>query len=327
MLDPSSESLACARCRGELAAEDLRCMLCGLATSDQSVAAPARALAEVLRCDGCGAALSYSAEHRAARCGFCGATMHVEAPADPIEQASLALPFAVESAQARAALAAWLGSRGFFRPSDLATASTVDELKPLYWAGWVVDARAKVSFTGDSNAGAHRAAWAPHAGQASMDFARIVVSGSRGLTLAETRALCPAYDLRTAQPIESVDPHPLIERFEVQRSAARQMIVRAIEATAADRVEREGHLPGSRFRKVRVAVMLEHLASRRVAFPAWILAYRYRGELFRAIVHGQDARVVIGTSPISIGKVVAVIALACLVLALAIFVYAELGAR
>jgi hypothetical protein len=34
------------------------------------------------------------------------------------------------------------------------------------------------------------------------------------------------------------------------------------------------------------------------ALPAWILAYRYRGHPYRAIVHGQRAEVVFGRAPI-----------------------------
>jgi hypothetical protein len=299
----STSALACTRCHGELEPEDLRCPLCGLAAEDHSASAPTRARADVLRCNGCGAALSYSAEHRAAKCGFCGSSLRVEAPSDPIEQAEQVLPFRVGEEQARRALTAWLGSRGFFRPSDLASASTVAEMKPLFWAAWLFDAKATISYTADSNAGARQASWAPHAGQTSMTFTRLVVPGSRGLAHEETAQLVPRYDIGTAQPASDAATEPLIERFELQRSAARRKIVDAIRATAAADVLSRGLLPGTRFRNVKVAVLLQHLETRRVAFPAWVLAYRYRGKLHRAIVHGHDAALVLGTSPISIAKV------------------------
>jgi hypothetical protein len=313
----TGEALACTRCNGALEPEDLRCPLCGLACADHSGAAPERARAEVLRCDGCGAALAYSAEHRAAQCGFCGSALHIEAPSDPIEQAEHLLPFRVGDADARRALAAWLGSRGFFRPSDLASASTIADMKPLFWAGWLCEAQAMVSFTGDSDAGAERSRWAPHAGQAPMHFQRLVVSGSRGLSWEETAALVPLYDLSSAQPASSADPRALIERFELQRSAARQLIGAAIHGTAAANVQRDGLLPGSTFRNVKVSVLLEKLATHRVAFPAWVLAYHYRGKLYRAIVHGHDARFILGTSPVSIGKILLVVFLVLAALAFA----------
>ena len=313
----AGEALACTRCRGELEPEDLRCPLCGFACADHSAAAPERARANVLRCDGCGAALAYSAEHQAAQCGFCGSALRIEAPSDPIEQAEHLLPFRVGDADARRALGVWLGSRGFFRPSDLATASTIADMKPLFWAGWVCEAQALVSFTGDSDADNGRSQWAPHSGQAQMQFERLVVSGSRGLSWEETTALVPNYDLSSAQPAASADPRLLIERVELQRSAARQVIGAAIHGTAAANVQRDRLLPGSRFRNVKVSVLLDRLATHRVAFPAWVLAYHYRGKLYRAIVHGHDARYILGTSPVSIAKVLLVVFLVLAALALA----------
>lgn len=309
-------SATCVRCKAELEPEDLRCPLCALACTHDAQAAPVRARAEVLRCDGCGAAISYSAERRAPSCVFCGATMRVEVPVDPIEQAQLVLPFRVDEAKARAALSAWLGARGFFAPGDLSRASTVDTMKPICWAGWITDTDALVSYTGDSDAGHGRASWAPHAGQAPMRFESLLVSASRGLTQKECLALAGGYDLGSARPASEADLATPIERFEVQRSVARERVVDAIHRTAAGRVQHQGHIPGSRFRNVKVAVLLKRLVTRRVAFPAWVLAYRYRGKLHRAVVHGQTAAV-IGSSPVSWARIAAVVSLVAAVVAIA----------
>ena len=45
--------------------------------------------------------------------------MEVETPEDPVEQAEHFVRFRVSSQDAHGALKQWLGSRGFFRPSDL----------------------------------------------------------------------------------------------------------------------------------------------------------------------------------------------------------------
>jgi len=62
-----------------------------------------------------------------------------------------------------------------------------------------------------------------------------------------------------------------------------------------------------------VAVLLQQLETRRLALPSYVLAYRYRRSLYRAIVHGQDARCVFGKAPLSIGKIALVIVLVLLV--------------
>lgn len=317
---------ACARCATPLEEGDLRCCVCGL-TAPAEIAREARAVMKILRCTECGAAVAYSAEAGAPRCAFCAAVMKIEEPVDPIEQADLILPFRVSPEQAQELLRAWLGSLGFFRPSDLASTSALESVKAIWWAGWIVDAEALVSFAADSNAGARRSVWAPHAGQTQLSFQSLLVSASRGLSLDETYRLTPHYDLTTAGPAPRAPvAGVLLEQFEAQRSAARRTLVDAIRATAAARLQ-QGYIPGSSFRHVRVAVVLHAFTTRRAGLPSYILAYRYRDKVYRAIVHGQDGRCVFGEAPYSVGKILLVIVACIGVVAALIGLLALLSAR
>ena len=58
---------------------------------------------------------------------------------------------------------------------------------------------------------------------------------------------------------------------------------------------------------MKTTVLLESLFTHRYAMPAFVFAYRYGGELYRAVVHGQTFNCVIGRSPISWLKVFGVI--------------------
>jgi hypothetical protein len=256
-----------------------------------------------MRCDACGAAIAYDPSAQAPKCAFCASVMHLERIEDPVEQTEWILPFAVGPEQAQASLRAWMKTLGWYRPGDLATQSTIDSLRPIWWAAWIFDADALVSWTADSDYGNRRSYWAPHAGQTNMRFERILVNASRGLTIAEAGRLAGFFDLRTAGKQPHGPPGTVLESFDVQRSAARKRIADACEAEAAARVQREGHIPGSRFRNVRAAVVLHGLKTNRMALPVWILAYRYGDKLYRAIVHGQDARCVFGDAPISWMKI------------------------
>ncbi|HEX8539138.1 MAG TPA: zinc ribbon domain-containing protein, partial [Cystobacter sp.] len=80
-------------------------------------------------------------------------------------------------------------------------------------------------------------------------------------------------------------------------------------------VQRE-HIPGRRFRNVHVAVVLSRRETRRYALPAYVLAYRYRREVYRVVVHGQDPAMVLGEAPVSVLKVVLVVLGVLLALAL-----------
>jgi hypothetical protein len=106
--------------------------------------------------------------------------------------------------------------------------------------------------------------------------------------------------------VSATNADVVIESFDAQRSAARQMVNRAIEGLAKARVEKV--VPGHRTRNVHVSCLLEGQTTDRVALPAWVLAYRYRGSPYRAIVHGQRAEIVFGTSPKDWGKVMLVVA-------------------
>src|SRR5262249_27649282 len=126
----------CARCRSPIETGDLRCAICGCAAPMEMFGrggAPGRAGAPLPGWGQGGAAGSYSAEARGARCGFCASVMRVEEPVDPIEAADWVLPFAVDPGAAEAALRAWMKGLGWFRPSDLASASAVTSMRPLYW--------------------------------------------------------------------------------------------------------------------------------------------------------------------------------------------------
>jgi hypothetical protein len=304
---------ACTRCEAAIEDGDLRCPICAFV-----VVAPKGTLkktyAQILRCTDCAAAIAYSAEKQAPACAFCGATMKVEVPVDPIEVAQLRIPFKVGREDASAALRGWLGKRGWFAPKTLKDEAVLESLHPLCWAGWIVNASASVAWAADSDADSHRSAWAPHAGQVSMEFTNIVVPASRGLDHEECRLLIPYYDLRDVTSVDQPDTvESTIESFDAQRSAARKQVQEAIELTAKVRVEE--YIPGRRYRNVHVACLLEGQKTDRVALPAWVLAYRYRDTPYRAIVHGQRGEVVVGTSPKDWVKIMTVVILGLVVVA------------
>jgi len=306
-------AVACGRCQGALDPEDLRCALCGLAVPEVegSTGAPDVARAEIVRCVNCGAAMAYDARVQAPACAFCGSVTRSERVDDPMEQASHALAFTVGPERAREVLRAWLSGRGIFAPADLATNATVDHLRPLWWPAWIFSALADVWWTADSDHGAHRSAWAPQNGRAAMRFEHLLVSASRGLSYEECARLAPGYDLQRAAPAEGLlsptPPGGVVERFDVQRSAARRRILDALTAMAGAEVGSR-YVPGSRVRNVRVSLLLQSLSTRRFALPAYVLAYRYEGRLYRAVVHGQNERVVLGESPTSVWRVLGVVA-------------------
>jgi hypothetical protein len=322
-----SAAAHCARCSSPFEAGDLRCALCGEVVPAGAERDPPRGevVSQVLRCTTCDASTRYDPAARGLACAFCGSVTAREEVSDPMEQARGWLPFLAGEAEAQAALRAWLATLGWFRPSDLLAEARVQDLQPLWWVGWVFDAHALVSWTADSNAGAGRSAWAPHSGQARLTFDDLVVSASRGLADKEVSALVESYDLGTCRPAPEGVPleGATLEQFDVQRSQARARILARIDATAAETIERD-HVPGSSVRKVRVRAMLRGFETRRVGFPAWVMAYRYKDQLFRVVLSGQDARCLRGRAPYSLARVLGAIVAACLLVLVALLVVASM---
>jgi hypothetical protein len=71
-----------------------------------------------------------------------------------------------------------------------------------------------------------------------------LVSASRGLTTEECASLAGAFDLASARPSPDEGARATIERFDVQRSAARATIARAVEQ--ASTAQAATWIPGSR---------------------------------------------------------------------------------
>lgn len=305
----------CGRCASPLERDDLRCPICSAAVPDAAGEDLERTAVEVLRCEGCGAAVSYDIRARAPACAFCGSVMHVEAPDDPPEEIEFHLPFTVGRSEAEARYREWLRGLGWFRPSDLGSASRLESLTPLWWVGWVVDAEADVTWAADSDAGALRADWAPHGGSSALALDALVASASRGLSGSETDRLISSYDLRTArdEPPDHV-PGATVEQFDLPRSSARKRVAGFIQRLVERRLEKES-IPGTRFRNVHASVVLRRLVTRRFAFPSYVLAYRYRSSLYRVVLSGQDPGCVVGTAPYSTAKILALIAVGAVAVA------------
>ena len=303
----TDSTTACVRCESPLEREDLRCPICCAAAPHTAMEDLEHTAVEVLRCNGCGAAVSYDVGRQAPACAFCGSVMRGEILSDPLEQTRFFLPFTVQRTEAETAYRRWLDGLGWFRPSDLGNASTMEKITPLWWVGWVFDAEATVTWTADSDFGARRADWAPHAGQHEIVFDDVTVSASRGLDAEETDRLMGSYDLETATEIPTRDEQgATVEQFDLPRSSARGRVAAFIQRKVRQKLE-GGIIPGTRFRNVHSGVVLRKLVTRRFAFPSYVIAYRYRGSLYRVVLSGQDAACIIGTAPYSIFKILALV--------------------
>ncbi len=306
----SDEVLTCEVCRSLLDEEDLFCANCGTEAPHRAEeAGPAedtrRLATHNFQCRGCGASMSYDAGAGSLRCPFCGSVELDRAADAQILSPRWVVPFRVGREAAMAAMRQWLG-QGFFRPGDLARQAAVVEMTPVYVPYWVFDAQTHTYWTADTSrtpAGA-RAAWYPLAGEHRDRHANLLIGASGVLAPAETAAICP-FDLDDGVPPEQVDLERVtVEQFSVPRKYARPLARRGIEQREAAVVAAR-YVPG-RSRNVRVNVRIEHMSSRPVLLPVWIMAYRYQEQVYRFLLNGQTGKPT-GAAPTSWPKVVGVV--------------------
>ena len=315
----SELQIKCGVCQSLVDEEDLFCPNCGTeapaAPGDQKAATPTSRLAtHNFQCSGCGASMSYDAAAGNLRCPFCGSTQLVAQPDAHILAPDKVVPLAVDQRQAVTTLRAWLG-RGFFRPSGLAGEAAVVAMRPVFVPYWVFSLNTHTYWTADSSQtppGAN-ASWYPLSGEHSGEYRNLLIGASAVLTPDETRELCP-FDLAPGVPPDKVDLDRItVEQFTVPRKYVRPLVRRGIEQMEAEQCVAR-YVPGQA-RNVHVNVRIEAMASYPVLLPVWIMAYRYRGRVFRFLVNGQTGQST-GQAPISYWKIAL---LAAAVLAGAVF--------
>jgi hypothetical protein len=281
-------------------------------------------------CRSCGASMSYDAEVKTLRCPFCGSHNFSETETKGLA-ANWAVPFAIDRQQAEGILRQWLG-RGFWRPGDLAQQAVVSDLAAVFVPYWVFSAKTHTYWTADTSQtppGA-RGDWFPLTGEHRGEYSNVLVGGSSALTPAETAAIRP-FNMEAARPPAEVlgqgvpggQSGTLVEQFRVQRKFARPMAQQGLEA--AERQACSVYVPG-RARNVKVNVMIEGLTGEPVLLPVWIMAYRYRDNVYRFLINGQVG-LATGNAPVSKLKIAAAIAIGVGVALVALIIFMIIAAQ
>lgn len=314
----------CAVCGALLDEEDMFCANCGTeAPHSTTVATASRTATHNFQCSGCGASMSYDASAGSLRCPFCGSTELEQKHDVKILSPKAVVPFAVGRDRAEASMRHWLG-QGFWRPGDLSRAANVVGMQAVYVPYWVFEAETHTYWTADTSQtplGA-RGDWFPMTGEHRDRYAGLLVGASGALTPAETAALCP-FDLAAAVPPEQVDlDNVTVEQFSVNRKYARPLAragMEQLESQACD----DRYVPG-RCRNLKVNTRIENMASEPMLLPVWIMAYRYKEQVFRFLVNGQTGRAT-GQAPVSMTKIAAAVGLGIVGILLILLLFAALA--
>jgi predicted RNA-binding Zn-ribbon protein involved in translation (DUF1610 family) len=303
-------SQRCGACRSYMDDEDLFCANCG--TENPVAASEARQLSHVAShhsfdCTSCGASMSYDASAQALRCPFCGSTRMEKRDGVRAIAPDGVVPLSISRETAEAALRSWLGT-GFWRPSDAASASHIGEMLAVYVPYWVFEADTETMWTADSSPAPRgcRGDWYPLSGSNRSKYPGVLVGGSSVLTPNETESIAP-FSLSKIVPPNQVDlDNAIVEAFKVPRKLARPLARGAIEM-----LERQActtQVP-NRIRNLKVNVRIGAMRGRPLLLPIWILAYRYKHNVYRVLINGETGKLA-GSAPFSYGKLSVVVGVA-----------------
>jgi len=316
----------CSVCQALLDEEDLFCANCGTEApriDDRQPQAATQLSTHNFECQGCGASMSYDASAQTLRCPFCGSERMEQQQDAKTLRPQWVVPFAIEQNDALARLRQWLGS-SFWRPGDLAQAAEVTMLTQVYVPYWVFAAKVFTHWTADSSQtppGA-RGDWYPLSGENRAKYSGLLVGASSVLSPAETHAIQP-FDLSAAVPPEQIDLDNVVyEQFRVPRKYARPLAQQGLEDL--ERRACSQYVPGNS-RNLKVNVRVEGLTGEPVLLPVWIMAYRYKDQVFRFLVNGQSGACT-GTAPTSYGKIAAVVGIVVAVIVVVLVCAGILGA-
>ncbi len=277
---------------------------------------------KAMRCDQCGAEVTFDTQKQVMRCEFCGSTylVETETAVKPWEAEEVIIPFATDEGQVNRYFSDWV-KKGLFKPGDLSALLQRSPLQGIYIPTWNYSFEATTNWSGekrftrsepytDSQGNRQTRSveyWEPRSGN-RHEFYNLFIAASSGLTNEEVMKLAPF-------PLESAVPYA-VEYFagkqaEVPHKSPDQGWGEA--QTQAEESER-----AAVYREVdRISYFTTQFYNethRLVYVPIWLSGYYYKQKYYRVLINGRTGEVQ-GQKPVSAIKVLIAIVLGLAVVA------------
>jgi DNA-directed RNA polymerase subunit RPC12/RpoP len=275
-----------------------------------------------VKCQTCGATVTFTPPLVAGECDFCGSPMVAQPKsADPVLAPEGVLPFRVTQEQAAESIRRWLSSL-WFAPNALKRMASQEGVGGVYLPFWTYDAHAASSYTGER--GEHyyttetyttkdaqgntvtqtrqvrHTRWHPASGAVSRWFDDLLVPATKSLPPARLAALEP-WDLGE---LTRYEPAYLsgykAQRYQVELAegfeAAKRLAAPAIEAD----VRRD--IGGDEQRVANISTHYSGVTFKHLLLPVYVGAYRFSDRVFQLTINGRTGEVQ-GERPYSFWKI------------------------
>ena len=302
-----------------------------------------KALAEnalEVRCNGCGATVTFTPPDVAGECSFCGVAIVAQPKsADPLVSPEGILPFAISQSQSSNAVKEWISSR-WFAPNALKRLASQESVDGVYLPFWTYDAYTTSYYTGQR--GEHyyetetyteqdaqgntvtktrqvqRTRWYSAEGTVSRWMDDILVPATTSVSRPKLTSLEP-WDLESLKPYEPAFlPGFKAQRYQIDLpqgfEEAKIIMAPIIEQDAIE------DIGGDEQRIDDIATSYSAVTFKHLLLPVFIGAYRFREKVYQVLVNARTGEVQ-GDRPYSVWKIffLAIFLLAVIVTLISVF--------
>lgn len=263
------------------------------------------------QCVNCGAPMEVPAYASAGRCEHCGSYIVYNERVEGGLEPHLILPFYINKEKAVASMEAEF-TRRLFTPSDFMSAKSLEKMVGIYVPFWLYDYNARYDFAGEGtkvrswtsgNTEYVETSYYEVVRRMELDFDKIPVDASFAMDDGIMDLMEP-YGYRMLQDFQ---PKYMSGFYgEIYNQGAPELEGRAqMKARNASEELMQRSLTGyNTVKPYRKDLNLQRNGVNYALMPVWQYLYSYRGKTYQFHVNGQTGKV-IGTTPVSMGKVFA----------------------
>jgi DNA-directed RNA polymerase subunit RPC12/RpoP len=280
-----------------------------------------------VKCQSCGATVTFTPPEVARQCDFCGVQIVAQAKsADPILAPGGVLPFQITHQDANAGLRKWLQSR-WFAPNALKQFAQPTAISGVYLPFWTYDTNTTSYYTGergehyyvtetyyttDSNGKqvqqtrqVQHTRWYPASGSVSRWFDDVLVAASVSLALKRLEALEP-WDLAELRPYDPA----FLSGFKAQRyQVDLAQGFERVKQVAAGVIHGDvcSDIGGDEQRVHNISTSYSGITFKHLLLPVYAGAYRFNQKVYQIVVNGRTGEIQ-GDRPYSVWKILLLVA-------------------
>ncbi len=275
-----------------------------------------------VKCDGCGATVTFTPPEVAGECSFCGNPIVAQPKAaDPLVAPEAVLPFQITRKLADESIKQWLSSR-WFAPNALKKMAYREGVSGIYLPHWTYDAHTLSYYSGergehyyvtenytDTDAQGNtvqksrqvqRTRWHAASGQVQRWFDDVLVTATKSVHKQRLESL-GAWDLNMLKPY---DPAFLsgfkAQRYEVELAEgfedAKQQMASVIDSDVRN------DIGGDEQRVHDIQSSYSGITFKHILLPIYLGAYRFNQKVYQVMVNARTG-VVQGERPYSLWKI------------------------